>query len=139
MPEFPSSLRPGDRVAWPGDPGLDAHLSGLRINEILVPDAGRTEMMMVFDATIAVGYWIQTETGDRLIPDDTTYITAIFIVPPGYRRWFDGIIAKLQAWQAAGELVALTAAPGKWTLLHCPGYPPGPSVVIPGTDHYDDA
>ncbi len=51
------------RIAKPGNPDLDFHLTGLRVAEIAVLPAGRiTEITLTFDTSEAAGFWIDSGT-----------------------------------------------------------------------------
>lgn len=125
----------GDRVAKPGDPDLDMHLTGLRIAELVVlPDAdGMTEFTLVFETSEAAGFWIDLGTGECFYPDQVKNFewTGAVAMAPGFGHMMDVMIRRLEAWRADGSLVAVTAAPGKWTLLHCPQHPAGMLVPLP--------
>lgn len=124
------------QVAKPGDPGLDIHITGLRIAELVVLPADQvTRLAVTFDTSEAAGFWIDSSTGERVIPDTVTSyeITAGLRVAPGYELLLHMMISRLEAWQADRSLITSTSAPGKWTLLHCPGHPAGGMVPIPRT------
>jgi hypothetical protein len=125
-----------DRIAKPGDPGLDCHLTGLRIAALVILPGDRiTERTLTFDTREAAGFWADPETGGRVFPDTVTSleITAGLGMRPGFRHLADIMLRRLEAWRADAALIALTSAPGKWTLLHCPDHPAGALVPVPRT------
>lgn len=129
-----------DRIAKPGDPDLDFHLTGLRVAELVVLPASRmTEITLTFDTGEAAGFWIDSRTRERVFPDrvSSVEITGGFGMLPGSRWLLDLMIRRLEAWRADRALVAVTMAPGRWTLLHCPQHPAGTMVPIPRTQGSD--
>src|ERR1700722_10168688 len=123
-----------DRVARPGDPDLDLHVTGLRITEVVIlAGAYMTEFTVTFDASGGGGYWSEAATGEGGFPDRMTRceITAGLVMQPGFGWLLDLMLGRLEAWRADGALVAVTGAPGKWTLLHSPRHPAGPMVLVP--------
>jgi hypothetical protein len=126
-----------DRIAKPGDPDLDFHLTGLRIDELVVLHAApMTEITLTFDTSEAAGFWIDSRTRERVFPNtvSTVEITGGFGMLPGSRWLLSLMIRRVEAWRADQALVAVTMAPGKWTLLHCPQHPAGTMVPMPRTD-----
>lgn len=123
-----------DRIAKPGDPDLDLHLTGLRVASVVVlPADGLTEVAIDFATDGAAGFWVDPSTGERFFPDRVTMveITGGFGMKPGSRWLLDVMIGRLEAWRSDAALVAATGAPGKWTLLHCPQHPEGAMVPMP--------
>lgn len=123
-------------VAQPGDPDLDLHLIGLRIAELVVlPNDEMTDLVLTLDTRESAGFWTDSSTGERFYPDTVTScaITAGLRMEPGYEYLLDMMIARLEAWKADKELITVTGAPGRWTLLYCPGHPAGQTVPIPRT------
>ncbi len=98
-----------------------------------------TEVAVTFDSSEAAGFWIEAAPGERVFPDTVSSVelTAGFGMLPGSRWLLDLMIRRLEAWRANRSLVAVTMAPGKWTLLHCPQHPAGTMVPIPRTDPSD--
>src|SRR5262249_42649881 len=124
------------RIAKPGDSDLDFHLTGLRVAELLVLHTGRmTEITLTFDTSEAAGFWIDPRTHERVFPDtvSSVEITRGFGMLPGSRWLLTLMIRRVEAWRANHALVAVTMAPGKWTLLHCPQHPAGTMVPMPRT------
>ena len=130
------------RLAMPGDPDLDCHLFGLRLREIVtIPgDDYDVEVTIDYDVSEAGGFWTDASTGQRVVPDRVTrtYCTFGLKMQPGYEYLLDDMIGRLEAWQRDKAVIAMTAAPGKWTLLHCPGHPAGSQVVYPRGDFGGD-
>lgn len=128
-----------DRVARPGDPDLDMHLTGLRIAELVVLPGDMTELALTFDASEAAGWWLDAETLERVYPDKVSSVelAAGYGMAPGFRHLSDIMLRRLETWRADRALVAVTGAPGKWTLLHCPQHPAGTMVPIPRTSRED--
>lgn len=126
------------RLAMPGDPDLDCHLFGLRLKEIvaLPGEDYDAEVTITYDITEASGFWTDAATGQRVIPDRVTTLTTTFGLRmlPGFDFMVEDMISRLEAWQRDRSVVALTAAPGKWTVLHCPEHPAGSLVVWPRGD-----
>ena len=125
-----------DRIAKPGDPDLDCFLTGLRLASVVdVGDAdGYTvEAALEFDTTGAAGWWIEAATGEQVFPASVTSLRAEFGVwlEPEFAHLAAALLRRLSAWVADGSLIAMTSAPGKWTLLRCPGHPAGAVVVFP--------
>jgi len=123
------------RVAMPGDSDLDCHLTGLRLQSVVVmpTDDYDAEVTLAYDTTGAAGWWTDRETGETVFPDRVTSLENCFglVMESGFTHVLDAMIARLEAWSADGSLLAMTCAPRKWTLLHCPGHPAGTQVVIP--------
>ena len=119
-----------DRIAKPGDPDLDCFLTGLKLASVVdVGDAdGYTvEAALEFDTTGAAGWWIEAATGEQVFPASVTSLRAEFGVwlEPEFAHLAAALLRRLSAWVADGSLIAMTSAPGKWTLLRCPGHPAG--------------
>jgi len=123
------------RVAFPGDPGLDCHLTGLRLASVVTVRSQDydIEAALEFDASEAAGWWVEDATGQRVVPTQVTSLSATFGVklPDDMGRVADLMLERLSAWASDGALMAMTSAPGKWTLLYCPGHPAGEQVVYP--------
>lgn len=125
-------------VARPGDDDLDCILHGLRISPSPIittgdSDAGFTlEARIAFDASQATGWWIDAE-GERVWPDRVMRVEVMFGIhlAAGYEYLAAEVMQVLSAWAKDAAPVTMTAAPGKWTLLSCPGHPAGTGVVIP--------
>jgi hypothetical protein len=125
-----------DRIAKPGDPDLDMHLTGLRIASVVTLDTdGMTEFTVTFATGEAAGFWIDTGTGERVYPDQVTSVdlAAGLAMRPGAGWLLNFMLRRLEAWRADAALVAMTGAPGKWTLLYCPRHPAGEIVPVPRT------
>lgn len=118
-------------IATPGDEHLDCCLIGLRIESLVLNWHGRdrVEGILTFATGDAIGWWADSVTGERVIPDSVTSTEACFGVTmaPGFGFIARKMMARLEAWQADGALVSMTAAPGKWTLLRASGQ----QVVLP--------
>lgn len=123
------------RIAEPGDPDLDLHLTGLCIDSLVVTRAADydAECVLTFALGGAGGWWADASTGERVFPDRFTHASVTFGIQmqPGFAYLLDTVIETLEAWSADRSPLAMTCAPGKWTLLHCPGHPAGTVAVVP--------
>jgi hypothetical protein len=121
-------------VAQPGDPDLDCHIFGLRLGPVVVaPVSDYTlEATVEFDASEAAGWWTDTQTGERVFPDKVTEFSYTFglRLEDGHEYLAAALMERMSAWAKSGALIALTSAPGKWTLLHCPDSPGSSFVVL---------
>jgi hypothetical protein len=72
-----------------------------------------------------------------VVPDRVTSLAATFGIrmDDGYAHLAQEMVDRLSAWCADGALIAMTAAPRKWTLLHCPQHPAGEIVIYPSSAH----
>lgn len=126
---------PADRVARPGDPDLDCHLTGLRLASVVATDSTEhdLEATLTFDTSDAAGWWKDSKTGERVFPERVTELhsTFGFTLEDGWQFLAERLIGRLSAWSADGALIAMTAAPGKFTRLYCLGHPAGEEAVIP--------
>lgn len=124
-----------DRLAMPGDPDLDCMLTGLRLASIVATDSSEhdVEATLTFDTSGAAGYWTDSATGWTVYPDTVKSLDITFGVSldSGFVHLAAEMTKRLSAWCADGALIAMTSAPGKWTLLRCPGHPAGGEVPIP--------
>ncbi len=122
------------QVAMPGDPDIDCFLMGLRLTSVVAAqnDEFDQEVMLDFDTTKAVGWWIEP-SGERVYPDPVTRLQSTYGVQmaPGFAHVARQVTAVLSAWAEDSYLITMTSAPGKWTLLCCPGHPAGQYTVIP--------
>ncbi len=125
-----------DRIAKPGDPDLDFHLTGLRVAELVVVEAAQaTEITLTFDTSEAAGWWVDYPAGERFYPDTVESVEVFggFGMKPGSRWLLNLMIRHVEAWRADRALVVVTMAPEKWALLYCPGHPAGTMVPFPRT------
>jgi hypothetical protein len=91
------------------------------------------EVHLDFDTSEAAGWWTDSNTGERVFPDRVTELNSTFGVrmADGYAHLAREMVRRLVEWCADGSLIAMTSAPGKWTLLHCPLHAAGEMVVLP--------
>jgi hypothetical protein len=126
---------PDDRVAFPGDPDLDCHLTGLRLASVVATDSSEhdLEATLAFDTSDAAGWWKDSGTGERVFPERVTELNITFGVTltDGFAFLAERLVRRLSAWSTDRALIAMTAAPGKFTRLYCPGHPAGGEAVIP--------
>jgi len=112
------------RVAQPGDPDLDCHLTGLHLSSVIPADTGTydLECLLIFDTTGAAGFWADAATGETASLARVTELTITFAVrmDAGYAAIAELMAARLQSWAETGVPLEMTAAPGKWTLLRSP-------------------
>lgn len=112
------------RVAMPGDPDLDCHLTGLRLATITMSGTGEfdAEALLIFDTSQAAGWWVDPSTRERFVPDKVTELTLVFGVQiaPGFKFLANLMARRLRAWADTGVFVQMTSAPGKWTMLRSP-------------------
>ena len=125
------------RLAAPGDPDLDCHLTGVRIAEVVVlRDTGYdAEVNLTFDTSAASGFWRDAQDGEIFYPDTVTSLEAVFglRMDPGYELLLEWLIGRLEMWRENETGLVMTSAPGKWTVLHPPGRP-DEMAPIPRTD-----
>jgi hypothetical protein len=123
------------RVAKPGDPDLDLELAGLRLASVDAHGGGDYDLEVTagFDTAEATGWWIEAGTGEKVSPDRVAELTMAFGVKlgDGHGHLAAVMLGRLEAWARDGAAVTMTSAPGKWTLLLCPGHPAGEVMVIP--------
>jgi hypothetical protein len=124
------------RIAKPGDPDLDCFLTGLKLSSVTDlgdADGYTIEARLEFDTSEAAGWWRDAGTGEQFFPDRVTSLSAEFGVTldAGFEYLGAALLCRLSAWTADCSLIAMTSAPGKWTLLRCPGHPAGAEVVFP--------
>jgi hypothetical protein len=126
---------PDERVAFPGDPDLDCHLTGLRLTSVVATDSTEhdLEATLAFDTSDTAGWWKDSRTGERVFPERVTELNITFGVTlaDGFAFLAERLVRRLSAWSTDGALIAMTAAPGKFTRLYCPGHPAGGEAVIP--------
>ena len=125
------------RLAMPGDPDLDMHLTGVRIESVVVMRGTEwdAEVTLTFATAGASGWWRDTENGEIVYPDSVTMLESCFglRMDSGYELLLEWLIGRLEAWRAEGCALVMTSAPGKWTALQPPGRP-GELAAIPRTD-----
>jgi hypothetical protein len=124
-----------ERIAKPGDPDLDLHLTGLRIAALVINyDKRMTEVLITFDTSEAAGFWINHSTGERFIPETVTSvdISGGIGMTPGNEWLLSFMVDRLTAWEASGALITVASSPGKeWQLLYSPLHPDGEIVPFP--------
>lgn len=123
-----------DRIALPGDPDLDCMLTGLRLASMVATETGEydVEVTLDFDTSEAAGWWID-EDGEQVFPDRVTKLEITYgvVMDEGFEHLAERMTERLGAWGKDRALIAMTSAPGKWTLLRCPGHPAGEQMAIP--------
>lgn len=123
------------QIAMPDDTDLDCHLAGLRIDEVVATWGGTHDLegIIKFGTGDAIGWWIDSHTGEKVYPDEVTSSESCFglDMAPGFKWLLRRQIAILEAWSADRALVVMTSAPGKWTLLTSLGHRAGREVVLP--------
>jgi hypothetical protein len=131
-----------DRIARPGDPDLDCILHGLRLGTTPIVNTEDTgegftlEMLIDFDTTQATGWWIDSRTGEQVWPDTVRSLEMTFGVTfdSGHEHLAVGIMRRLRGWANDAAPITMTSAPGKWTLLSCPGHPAGSELPVPRSE-----
>ena len=125
------------RLAMPGDPDLDMHLTGVRIESVVVvrDTEWDAEVTLTFATEGASGWWRDTGDGEIVYPDSVTTLEAVFglRMDAGYELLLEWLIGRLESWREEGCALTTTSAPGKWTALHPPDRP-GELAAIPRTD-----
>ena len=68
-----------------------------------------------------------------MFPERVTELHSTFGVTldDGFQFLAERLVRRLSAWSTDRALIAMTAAPGKFTRLDCPGHPAGEEAVIP--------
>jgi hypothetical protein len=130
------------RLAMPGDPDLDMHLTGVRIASVVVMRGTEwdAEVTLTFATDGASGWWRDTEDGDVVYPESVTALEAVFglRMDAGYELVLEWLIGRLESWREEGCALTMTSAPGKWTALHPPERP-GELAALPRTDAMREA
>ena len=125
------------RLAMPGDPDLDMHLTGVRIESVVVvrDTEWDAEVTLTFATEGASGWWRDTGDGEIVYPDSVTTLEAVFglRMDAGHELLLEWLIGRLESWREEGCVLTMTSAPGKWTALHPPDRP-GELAAIPRTD-----
>ena len=125
------------RLAMPGDPDLDMHLTGVRIESVVVvrDTEWDAEVTLTFATEGASGWWRDTGDGEIVYPESVSALEAVFglRMDAGHELLLEWLIGRLESWREEGCVLTMTSAPGKWTALHPPDRP-GDLVAIPRTD-----
>jgi hypothetical protein len=125
------------RLAMPGDPDLDMHLTGVRIGSVVVMRGTEwdAEVTLTFATDGASGWWRDTADGEVVYPDSVTTLEAVFglRMDAGHELLLEWLIGRLESWREEGCALTMTSAPGKWTGL-APSERPGELAAIPRTD-----
>lgn len=122
------------KIALPGDPDLDCHLTGLRIQAVIsAPDDFGTEVILTFATEAASGWWVDSATGRRVQLTRIRELEAVYGIKmrPGWGILALAMTTRLEAWRDDRAPVEMTSAPGRWALLNSPGHPVGSQVVLP--------
>jgi hypothetical protein len=125
----------GDLIASPGDPDLDCYLTGLRLTSVVATDGTEydLEATLSFDTSDATGWWTDSATGEQVYPDRVTELNMTFglAMAEGFAFLAEDLVRRLSVWSTDRALITMTAAPGKWNFLYCPGHPAGEQAIVP--------